>query len=111
MAEFIQIATTLPSREHAESVARQLVEQRWAACVQISGPVVSIYRWQQAIHSDEEWICTAKTRAALFEAVCQAIQALHPYEVPELIAVPLVAVSPAYADWLAAEVPPRPVND
>jgi periplasmic divalent cation tolerance protein len=106
MHSFIQIATTLPSQEQAMQIAQQLVAARLAACVQVAGPITSVYRWQGAVETASEWVCTAKTRQDLFSAVRDAICGSHPYDVPEVIATPLTDVDTGYADWLAAQVGP-----
>ena len=99
----IQVVTTTALREEAERIARELVEARLAACVQIVGPITSTYRWQGQIETGEEWQCWAKTRGALFARVEEAIRRIHPYEVPEILAVPVVAGSASYLAWLDAE--------
>ena len=103
MTACIQVVTTTARREEAERIARDLVERRLAACAQIVGPIASIYRWQGKIETDEEWQCWCKTRAELFPQVEAAIRALHPYELPEILAMPLVAGSERYLAWLEAE--------
>jgi periplasmic divalent cation tolerance protein len=103
MPDYIQVVTTTDKREDAERIARELVEQRLAACVQLVGPISSIYRWQGQIETAQEWQCWAKTRRDLYDAVEQAIRVLHPYEVPEILAVPIVAGSAAYLEWLEGE--------
>ena len=70
-----------------------LVERRLAACVQIVGPIRSTYRWKEQIETTQEWQCVAKTRRELYERVEEAVKSLHPYEVPEILAVPIVAAS------------------
>ncbi len=104
MAAYIQISTSLPSPAAAEQLARHLVEQRLAACVQVSGPITSTYRWQGQIETGQEWICTAKTSAQAFDRVAESIRGSHPYDVPEIIATPLIAVSDGYAAWLEQEL-------
>ena len=79
-------------------------EDRLAACVQVLGPINSTYRWQGKIETAQEWQCVAKTRAELFARVEEAIVRLHPYEVPEILAVPIEAASEDYLDWLDSEV-------
>ena len=101
---YVQVVTTLGSAEDAQRLARQLVENRLAACVQITGPITSVYRWQGKIEESQEWVCTAKTSAAALERISDAIGQLHPYEVPELIAMPLSHVSPSYAAWIDEQV-------
>ena len=110
MTNVIQIVTTTPTKEDAERLARELVERRLAACVQVDGPIVSFYWWQGALKRAEEWRCLIKTRADLFGELEQAVRALHPYEVPEILALPVSAGNEAYLDWLSNEVgrPPRP---
>jgi periplasmic divalent cation tolerance protein len=99
----IQVVTTTALRDEAERIGRELVEARLAACVQIVGPITSVYRWQGKIETGEEWQCWAKTRGELFARVEEAIRRIHPYEVPEILAVPVVAGSAKYLAWLDAE--------
>jgi periplasmic divalent cation tolerance protein len=103
MTPYIQVVTTTARREEAERIARDLVEKRLAACAQVVGPITSIYRWQGKIETDEEWQCWCKTRGELFPRVEEAIRAVHPYQVPEILAVPIAAGSEAYLTWLEAE--------
>ncbi len=102
-AEHLQVQTTVENREDADRIARALVERRLAACVQISGPITSTYRWKGKIDTAEEWLVVAKTRAALYEKVETAIRELHPYETPEIIATPIAAGGADYLAWLDAE--------
>lgn len=92
------IVTTATEVE-ARSLADQLVAEHLAACVQIL-PIQSIYCWQGAVHRDPEWQLLIKTRMALFEQVRDRLVALHSYEVPEIIALPIIAGSPAYLNWV-----------
>ena len=101
---FIQVTTTTATEEDARRIAASLVEQRWAACVQIEGPLESVYRWQGKMEQTQEWRCTVKTRGSLFEAVAQAIGHLHPYECPEILATPIVACNEAYLAWLESQL-------
>ena len=103
MPDYIQVVTTTASRDEAERIARSLVEERLAACVQIVGPITSTYRWQGKIETSEEWQCWAKSRGELYAQIEQAIRRLHPYEVPEILAVPVVAGSEGYLKWLREE--------
>jgi periplasmic divalent cation tolerance protein len=104
MNEYVQITTTTGARHDAERIAAELVSRRLAACVQISGPIASTYRWQGAVETGEEWLCTVKTSGALFPQVEHVVKQLHPYEVPELIAMPIVAGSEAYLKWLGEQL-------
>ena len=87
-----------------------LVTRRLAACVQVGGPVTSTYFWQGNLESSQEWLCVIKTAESRFAEVEAAIRELHSYELPEIVAVPIVAASQAYLDWLAGQVtdPPSP---
>ena len=79
---FIQVTTTTATEGDARRIAASLVEQRMAACVQIEGPLESLYWWQGQVEQAREWRCTIKTRGSLFEAVTEAISCLHPYDCP-----------------------------
>lgn len=104
MADYIQVITTTENKDDAERIARALIEARLAACVQIVGPMTSTYRWKGQIETAQEWQCVAKSRAELFGQIESAIRNVHPYEVPEILAVPIAAGSGAYLEWLDAEV-------
>lgn len=104
METFIQVVTMVENREDAERMARVLVESRLAACVQVIGPVASTYRWKGRIEEAEEWQCVLKTREGLYEALEQAVREIHPYEVPEIIALPILRGSPSYLEWLRSEL-------
>jgi periplasmic divalent cation tolerance protein len=104
MSEFCQIATTIGTRHEAERIATELVDRRLAACVQVSGPIQSTYRWQGQIENSEEWVCTAKTSRDKFTAVAEVIGKLHPYEVPEIVATPILEASAAYLDWMRTQL-------
>jgi periplasmic divalent cation tolerance protein len=108
MTDAIQVVTTIASREEAERIAGELVARRLAACVQIVGPITSTYRWQGKIETGQEWQCVVKTRASRYAAVEAAIRELHSYEVPEILALAIVAGHRGYLDWLAGEVPELP---
>jgi periplasmic divalent cation tolerance protein len=103
MIELIQVITTTPDRAVANSIAQELVAKRLAACVQVSGPITSTYRWQGKIEAAEEWVCTGKCRQEHFAAIESAIGRLHPYDVPEIVALPIAAGSQQYLDWLVGE--------
>ncbi len=110
MTDAIQIVTTTAQQADAQKIAAALVEQRLAACVQISGPITSTYRWQGAVESAQEWLCTIKTRRDLYDEVEQAIRQLHPYDQPEILATPIVAGSAGYLKWLDEEVQAPPTR-
>jgi periplasmic divalent cation tolerance protein len=96
--------TTTPTRQQADRIARALVERRLAACVQIVDPIRSCYRWDGAVHEDPEVLLVIKSVDTLIPAIETALRELHPYEVPELVAVPVGAGSQAYLRWLHASV-------
>ena len=96
------VLTTLASEAQADALARQIVEARLGACVQIQ-PLKSIYRWKGALCVELEWQLSIKTRQARFEALAQFITAHHPYETPEIVQIPITAGSAAYLRWLDAE--------
>jgi periplasmic divalent cation tolerance protein len=103
MSDYIEVVTTTESRDDAQAIGQALVEGRLAACAQIVGPVTSIYRWQGKINTTQEWQCRAKTRRELFDRVKETIRRLHPYQLPEIIAIALTAGSADYLAWLAEE--------
>ena len=97
------VLTNLPDRAAAERLADQLIEKRVAACINILAPCRSVYRWKDAVRHDEEHPMLIKTTAEGYAALEAAIHAGHPYELPEIIAVPIERGLPAYLDWVAAE--------
>jgi periplasmic divalent cation tolerance protein len=97
------VLTNVPERAAAERLAELLVEQRLAACVNILAPCRSVYRWKDAVQHDEEHPLLMKTTAERYPALEQALRAAHPYELPEIIAVPVERGLPAYLEWVAAE--------
>jgi periplasmic divalent cation tolerance protein len=104
MADYIQITTTVEQKKDAETIARMLLEARLVACVQIVGPITSHYWWNDAIDQAEEYLCLIKSREDLYVEVEAAIIKKHPYEVPEIIATPIIAGSKEYTAWLAEEL-------
>lgn len=106
--EYLQVMTTIATQDDAHRIARALVEERLAACVQVIGPLTSIYWWQEAVEEAQEYLCLIKTRRDRFEALAAAIRTLHPYEVPEILAVPVAAGNPSYLAWLDAAIGATP---
>jgi periplasmic divalent cation tolerance protein len=104
MSDVVQIVTTVPDEASARRIARVLVERTLAACVQISGPIESIYRWQGNVESAQEWQCWIKTTSVRYAEVAAAIQSLHSYAVPEILALPVVAGEANYLRWLIESV-------
>ena len=100
------VITTLPDRAAAEKLADALVEARVAACVNILAPCRSVYRWKEAVQRDEEHPLLIKTTTERYAALEAAIRARHPYELPEIVAVPVERGLPGYLDWVAQETSP-----
>lgn len=98
--------STCPDRESARHLADTLVAERLAACVNILPGLVSTYRWQQEIRHDEECLLIIKTTAASFARLRTRLLALHPYQLPELLALEARDGLPAYLDWVQAETGP-----
>jgi len=97
------VFTTAGSRAEAERLASVLVEERLAACVNLIAPLTSIYRWRGAVERAREVLLVIKTRRVLVPQVAARVQALHSYEVPEVIALPVVAGARSYLAWLFGE--------
>jgi periplasmic divalent cation tolerance protein len=104
MTEYIQVFTTVGNKTDAEKIARSLVDKKLAACVQIIGPLTSYFHWQGKLDTAGEYLCLIKSRNDLFAELETAIKGLHPYDVPEILAVPVVKGAKEYLDWMAAEL-------
>ena len=100
------VLTNLPDRAAAERLADSLIEKRLAACINILAPCRSVYRWKDAVQHDEEHPLLIKSTTDAYAALEAAIRAGHPYDLPEIIAVPVVQGRPAYLEWVAAETSP-----
>lgn len=114
MSEVLIVLTNLPDVESADRLARQLVEQRAAACVNRLAPCVSTYRWQGEIETAAETPLLIKTTRSAYPSLEQAIRAAHPYELPEIVAVPVSQGLPAYLDWVGQEtkiIPEREIKE
>ena len=99
-ADFIVVLMTAPDADGAGRMASVLVDERLVACVNIVPGLRSIYRWEGKLCDESEVLCLMKTRLGLFPALRERIAALHPYQVPEIIALPLAAGSAPYLDWV-----------
>lgn len=99
-AEHVVALTTAPTSEKAAEIARVLVEERLAACVNVVPGVRSIYRWQGAVCDDAEALCVVKTRRERVEALKARLAAIHPYQVPELVVMDVTDGSAAYLSWI-----------
>jgi periplasmic divalent cation tolerance protein len=98
--QYVVVLTTLPADADASTVARALVEQRLAACVNILPPMTSVYRWRDGIEEDTERQILIKTTRARLTELWERLRELHPYDVPEFVALPILDGSEAYLRWI-----------
>ncbi|MFK0168032.1 divalent-cation tolerance protein CutA [Streptomyces sp. NPDC090306] len=110
-ARWLTVLTTTGSVAGAEALARGAVEARLAACAQISGPVTSVYRWQGAVETAAEWQVLLKTTARRYADLEAHLRAAHDYDVPEIVATPIVRGSADYLRWLETETETTPPGD
>jgi len=103
LSAIINVVTTVDGREALERIGRSLLERRLIACLQVVGPIKSLYWWKGSIEDAEEWIGIMKTRPELYDQVEKEIRALHPYDVPEIMAIEAEKVSDSYGKWVVAE--------
>jgi len=96
--------TTTAELEDARNIARRLVETKLAACVQIMEPITSVYRWQGKIEEEGEVLLLIKSKQDLIPRIAELLDEIHPYEVPELIATPIIEGSASYLSWLEENV-------
>jgi periplasmic divalent cation tolerance protein len=99
-----QVTTTLPSQTAADQLAAQIIHERLSACAQVSGPLASTYWWEDRIEQGMEWYCLFKTTVERLPALEARIRELHPYAVPEIIAVPILQGNAKYLEWIQATV-------
>lgn len=104
MTDFIQVYTTTEKEADADRIAHLLVESRLASCVQVTGPLKSVYWWKGSIEVSKEWLCIIKTRKGLFSQVEECLKHNHPYEVPEIIGVPIEKGGSNYLAWMEEEI-------
>lgn len=102
-ARFLQVQTTTDSRAEAIELARAAVEARLAACAQVVGPVASTYWWEEAVERAEEWLLLLKLPVGGFQALADFLDEQHSYDEPEIVAVPIVAGSESYLNWIQEE--------
>jgi periplasmic divalent cation tolerance protein len=100
MTKYIQVITTTENKTDAERIAKVLVEEELAGCVQIIGPISSVYWWEGKPERSDEWLCLIKATRVTYEDLESAIRKIHPYKVPEILAIPVVAGSKDYFSWL-----------
>lgn len=97
---FCLVNITVPDNEIAEKIAAKLIDKRLAACVNCIDNVRSTYRWQGKIESEDEKLLVVKTRKEFFTDLCELVKEIHPYEVPEIIAIPIVDIDESYTQWM-----------
>ena len=100
----IQVITSTRNKKDAEKIAAELIRMKLAACTQILGPVNSSYWWNGNIETANEWICVIKSKRSLYSQIERVIKKLHPYQVPEILALPVVEGSKDYLKWLDDEI-------
>lgn len=105
-ADHVIISTTTDSEATARTLATMVVEARLGACAQIVGPITSVYRWDGAVQTDQEWRVDIKTTADRVPALTDHIKANHSYDVPEIIATPITGGNPDYLTWVTTETRP-----
>ncbi|MEI7589906.1 MAG: divalent-cation tolerance protein CutA [Deltaproteobacteria bacterium] len=103
MTHYIMIITTVATKQEAQKIAQILLTEKLAACVQIIGPIESAYCWDGENINDTEWLCQIKSKMSLFEQISECIKSNHSYKIPEIIALPIIAGSREYFDWLDKE--------
>jgi periplasmic divalent cation tolerance protein len=103
MEGHIQVLVTIDTQDRARALQRLLLEHRAAACVQILGPISSAYWWEGQIEQAQEWICLAKTRGSEYRRLEELVIENHPYETPEIIAMPVLTGYADYLSWIDAE--------
>jgi periplasmic divalent cation tolerance protein len=99
-SESIVVLVTCGSEEEALKIAHSLVDERVAACVNLVSPIHSIYRWEEKLCAEKEWLLIIKTGRERFEELEKKVKSLHSYSVPEIIGLPIVEGSSSYLDWL-----------
>lgn len=104
MTDKIVILCTCATEDEAHKLARALVEERLAACVNVLPDIRSFYRWKGEVQSESEWLLLIKSSRELFAALLARLESIHSYEVPEVIALPVMEGSPNYMDWLQANL-------
>jgi periplasmic divalent cation tolerance protein len=103
-APYVEVHVTAPDAVTATRLARTLVEERLAACVQVVPGVTSVYAWDGRVETADEHLLLVKSTAGLFEAIRERVRSEHPYDTPEVVALPVHAIDPRYAAWLTASV-------
>ena len=105
---YIVVILTTSNKEEAVKIVRSLLKERLIACANIVGPVSSLFWWQEKINEEKEFLVFMKSHKSLFERLSERVIRIHSYDVPEIIALPIIESSPPYLDWLKTSL--QPVN-
>ena len=108
LTEFVQVSTAVDNTERANKIARRLLDERVASCVQVLGPINSTYWWRGRIERAREWICFIKARADDYWRIEASIKKVHPYDVPEILAFPVLRGNADYLKWIKLETARKP---
>jgi len=106
---YVIVVMTTANRKEAVKIVNQLLQERLIACANIVGPVSSLFLWKEKVEEAEEFLVFMKSREELFEGLSERVRALHSYEVPEVLALPIIRGLPSYLEWLIASL--QPVKD
>lgn len=98
--KYIQIQTSVFSKEQALEIAEKLVREKLAGCVQVLGPMASFYKWKGKMIRDEEYLLMIKTKESLYKQVEEQIKKMHPYEIPEILALAIIKGNKNYLEWI-----------
>jgi len=104
MSQALVVQTTTSTKADAEKLAEIIIQNAQGACVQIVGPMTSFYQWEGAVQRDEEFLVSIKTTSQVVSSLAELIRQHHPYDVPEIIALPIVDGSREYLEWVANQV-------
>ncbi len=103
---YVVVIITTPNKEEAVKIVRSLLKEKLIACANILGPISSLFWWQGKIDDENEFLVFMKSRKSLFERLSERVMEIHSYDVPEIIALPIIEGSPPYLDWLRASLQP-----
>lgn len=101
---FYVVLTTLPSRSQAQKLAHKILQEKFAACVNVLGPAQSFFWWEGKIDRAKEFLLLIKTRRSVFSRLRRFLEKNHPYEVPEIVALPIESGNASYLDWIRREI-------
>jgi len=104
MTDYLQIMVTAQNNKDLQKISDILLENRLVVCAQIYGPIESKYVWKQNVEKASEWLCIFKTHSNLFDEIVEIIEENHPYEIPEILGIPVAAVSIKYEQWMIKEL-------